>query len=90
MDKKQEAILVCHALDTGYDANDVANLSHEKSWLIMKSLSPYLVKFLLKFNMETPMNTKIRSNIDILMKSEGDSRKALETLVSHLKHKVYQ
>ena len=91
MDKKQEAILVCHALDTGYDANDVANLSHEKSWLIMKSLSPYLVKFLhLKFKMETPMKTKIKSNIDILMKSECDSRKALETLVSHLKHKVYQ
>ena len=42
-----------------------------------------------EFKMETPMNTKIRSNIDILMKSEGDSRKALETLVSHLKHKVY-
>ena len=40
-----------------------------------------------EFKMETPMNTKIRSNIDNLMKS-GDSRKALETLVSHLKHKV--
>ena len=43
-----------------------------------------------EFKMENPMSTKIRSNIDILMKSEGDSRKALETLVSHLKHKVYK
>ena len=43
-----------------------------------------------EFKMETPMNTKIRSNIDILMKSEGDSRKALETLVSHLKVTGYR
>ena len=42
-----------------------------------------------EFKMETPMNMKIRSNIDILMKSESDLREALETLVSHLKHKVY-
>ena len=65
MDKKQEAIVVCHALDSGYDAIDVVSLTCEKSWLIMKSLSPYD-----KFRMETPMNTKIKSNIDILMKSE--------------------
>ena len=41
-----------------------------------------------KFRMETPMNTKIKSNIDILIKSEGDLRKGLETLVSQLTNNV--
>ena len=36
MDKKQEAIVVCHALDSGYDANDVAS-----TWSRMTSLSPF-------------------------------------------------
>ena len=38
-DKKQEAIVVCHALDSGYDANDVA--STRETWSRMTSLSPF-------------------------------------------------
>ena len=40
MDKKQEAIVVCHALDSGYDANDIAS-TRETSWSRMTSLSPF-------------------------------------------------
>ena len=40
MDKKQEAIVVCHALDSLYIANDIAS-TRETSWSRMTSLSPF-------------------------------------------------
>ena len=49
MDKKQEVILVCHALDSGYDAYDIAS-TRETSWSRMTSLSPFLIKFFLQIN----------------------------------------
>ena len=42
-----------------------------------------------EFKMTTPVTTKVKSNIDYVMKSKGDKRMAIEALVSHIKHKVH-
>jgi hypothetical protein len=46
------------------------------------------IKFLDEFKMTTPLVKAVLSNIDIIIKSEREERKALVALVAHLKAKI--